>query len=145
HQQNLLRLVTEQIARELFKVGENFRRVVEIRLHNLLLQRGIPTAFYVVINSREHPVPRIHRDPRYTIAALDEELFRLAPCFQIAAGVEIRMSKISQRLMVLRHQQSRDALALNHTVFKSFQATAVQRSMRVGVVTKLESGVEPHV
>ena len=65
--------------------------------------------------------------------------------FHVAAGVEIGMAEIAQRLMVLRHQQSRHALALNHAVLKSFQSAAVQRSVRVRVIAKLESRVEPHV
>src|ERR1700735_2688754 len=103
-QENLLGLVADKVLRKLFFIGEHLGVIGKIRADDFLLERCVTALFGVGVNAGEIPIPGVERDRCNTVAARDEKSFRFTAGLQIAAGVQIRMAKIAELLVVLGEQ-----------------------------------------
>ena len=140
---DLARLVAEEVTGEFFVVVENGVGMLEKSGDDLLLERGVAGFPGGVVNGGECPVPGIERDRSDAITARGEKGFEVETRLKVAADVEIGMTEVAHFLAVLREKNFRDGFAADDGLFEFLEADLVEGRVREGVIAKFEAGVEP--
>jgi len=143
-EENLRDLAADGAPGHFLEKREHFVDVTQVVIGNPLGRSTVTAPERACVLRRVDEFVVVDRDRRDGVAMTNEKCFKGATRFEIGANVEERMPEEPRSPSALFQERPRDCLTAEHVGLELIERHRVEIAMRVGVITELEPGIEPH-